>query len=102
MARRYSDRITLEFFGQQVVCHLCPDKIDPEPQIYPRHFGVTFSDKNDFDAMLELARSQGLAFFQEPFIRFPGLKEEHVSFFLKDPSNNLVEFKFYMDPSMIY
>ena len=29
LARRYQDRITLDFFGDQVVCHLSPKNIDP-------------------------------------------------------------------------
>ena len=41
LARRYDDRITLNFFGDQVVCHLS-DSIDTAPALYPRHFGVTF------------------------------------------------------------
>ncbi|MEZ4820496.1 MAG: VOC family protein [Bdellovibrionota bacterium] len=45
MARRYHDRITLDFFGDQVVCHLKPDGIDHKPQLYPRHFGHTFVEK---------------------------------------------------------
>jgi extradiol dioxygenase family protein len=102
LARRYADRITLEFFNQQVVCHLCPDKIDPDPQMYPRHFGVTFSDREDFNDILDRARKENLHFFQEPFIRFKGMAEEHSTFFLKDPSNNLLEFKLYNDPTMIY
>jgi uncharacterized protein len=28
LARRYADRITLDFFGDQLVCHLAPDKIE--------------------------------------------------------------------------
>ena len=42
LARRYNDRITLELFGDQVVCHLDPDFIPEEPKMYPRHFGITF------------------------------------------------------------
>ena len=41
LARRYDDRITLDFFGDQVVCHLS-DKWEREVDMYPRHFGVTF------------------------------------------------------------
>lgn len=102
LARRYADRVTLNFFGDQLVCHLAPDKIDESPQMYPRHFGVTFKHKEDFDALLELARKQGIDFFQELTMRFPGKVEEHFTFFLKDPSNNLLEFKFYQDSKMMY
>jgi extradiol dioxygenase family protein len=102
LARRYDDRITLEFFGDQIVCHLSPNSIDPEPTMYPRHFGRTFQDRSQFDALLQLAREQGLKFFSEPFLRFEGMREEHETFFLCDPSNNLLEFKYYNDPEMMY
>jgi extradiol dioxygenase family protein len=47
-------------------------------------------------------REAGVAFHTEPFRRFPGLQEEHATFFLRDPSNNLIEFKHYRDPAMMY
>jgi extradiol dioxygenase family protein len=34
--------------------------------------------------------------------RFDGLVEEHLTFVLRDPSNNLLEFKHYRDPRMMY
>ena len=61
LARRYADRITLDFFGDQVVCHLS-DRIDPEtsggPELYPRHFGVTFRQQEDWERLLRLARNR--------------------------------------------
>lgn len=101
LARRYADRITLDFFGDQLVCHLS-DRIDEDPQMYPRHFGITFRHRDDFDALLRLARVRGITFFAEPSRRFEGLVEEHSTFVLLDPSNNLVEFKHYLDPRMMY
>ncbi|NMP23057.1 VOC family protein [Sulfobacillus harzensis] len=101
LARRYADRITLDFFGDQVVCHLT-DKIDPRPEMYPRHFGVTFRHKDDWDRLVRLAQARELEFFQEPMRRFEGLIEEHWTFMLIDPSNNLLEFKYYLDPRMMY
>ena len=103
LARRYGDRMTLDFFGDQVVCHLSgEDRIDKLPEMYRRHFGVTFKDKREFDALLRLARKRNLRFFQEPTSRFEGLIEEHLTFLLIDPSNNLLEFKYYLDPRMMY
>lgn len=102
LARRYDDRITLDFFGDQVVCHLAPEKIDREVQMYPRHFGITFKNRVEFDNLLKLAKERELEFFQEPFTRFENLVEEHITFFLKDPSNNLLEFKYYFDSRMMY
>jgi extradiol dioxygenase family protein len=33
LARRYTDRITLNFIGDQLVCHLS-DRVDAAPQLY--------------------------------------------------------------------
>jgi extradiol dioxygenase family protein len=52
--------------------------------------------------MLERARASGTTFYREPFVRFEGRREEHLTFFLKDPSNNLLEFKYYLDSKMMY
>lgn len=101
LARRYHDRITLDFFGDQVVCHLS-DQFDEEPQMYPRHFGITFSDKSQFDNLYKLAKQREVTFFRDLSTRFEGLIEEHLTYFLQDPSNNLLEFKYYYDPRMMY
>ena len=102
LARRYEDRITLDFFGDQLVCHLSPDDVDREPRTYPRHFGITFRKRQDFEALIRLVQEQSLSFIREPHLRFDGLKEEHQTCFLADPSNNVLEFKYYFDPSMMY
>lgn len=101
LARRYDDRITLNFFGDQVVCHLS-DSIDTAPALYPRHFGVTFRERQSWEKLLNLAQARNLPFFAEPFRRFDGRREGHDAFVLRDPSNNLLEFKHYDDPEMRY
>ncbi len=102
LARRYDDRITLDFFGDQVVCHLS-DQWDRGPlTMYPRHFGVTFRRREDFDAVLYLAETRDLPFFSAAQPRFKDLAEEHLTFVLQDPSGNLIEFKHYRDPRMMY
>jgi uncharacterized protein len=101
LARRYGDRITLDFFGDQVVCHLSDD-YDRDPALYPRHFGVTFREREDWERLLALVRQRDLAVFAEPTTRFDDLVERHSTFVLRDPSNNLLEFKHYDDPRMMY
>ena len=63
LARRYDDRITLDFFGDQVVCHLS-DQVEADPTLYPRHFGVTFRHRADFDAVLYCAELRDIPFFR--------------------------------------
>ena len=102
LARRYDDRITLDFFGDQVVCHLTEmEPVDPA-SLYPRHFGITFRESRDFDALHELCVQRKIEFFADVSTRFDGLVEVHRTFVLRDPSDNLVEFKHYADPRMMY
>jgi len=102
MARRYADRITLDFFGDQLVCHLSPEKTESQATPYPRHFGVTFRERADFDRLLSRVDRQGLEFVERPFARFEGKPERHLAFFLADPSNNVLEFKYYFESEMMY
>jgi len=104
LARRYDDRITLDFFGDQIVCHKYPQKTtnDNEVEMYPRHAGITFYKKQHFKDLIKLVKTRGLKFYKKPFVRFKNTAEEHKTFFLIDPSNNLLEFKYYNDHRMMY
>lgn len=101
LARRYPDRITLDFFGDQVVCHLS-DAVDTQPDLYPRHFGVTFRQAAAFDDLLRLVGLRKLPLFRPVTTRFAGMVEEHRTVVLRDPSGNLLEFKHYLDPRMMH
>ena len=101
LARRYHDRITLDFFGDQLVCHLSDD-IPDEPVMYPRHFGVSFAKAEDFDRLLRVVEHRKLRVLAGPALRFEGTAEEHRTIALADPSNNVLEFKNYVDPRLQY
>jgi hypothetical protein len=102
LARRYPDRITLDFFGDQVVCHLTPGEPAEPKDLYPRHFGVTFKESADFEALHACAVARKIPFYFDTSLRFEGLVEEHRTFVLADPTGNLLEFKHYNDPRMMY
>lgn len=103
LARTYPDRITLDFFGDQVVCHLSEAEPRRAPlSLYPRHFGVTFARRKDFDRLHELAQMRKIPFFRDAATRFDGTPEVHWTFVLQDPFDNLLEFKHYRDPRMAY
>lgn len=102
LARRYPDRITVDFFGDQLVCHLAPDKIEAKPQLYPRHFGVTFRDRIELENLITLLQIREVPLFHGPTSRFQGSAEEHTTLCVLDPSNNVLEFKHYRDPRMMY
>jgi extradiol dioxygenase family protein len=106
LARRYDDRVTLDFFGDQLVCHLSPAPASRTPiaelQMYPRHFGVTFRESDDFERLYQLCLQRELPFFSDVSTRFEGMVEVHRTFVLADPSSNLLEFKYYPDSRMMY
>ena len=86
----------------QIVAQLAKEKPRPQRGIYPRHFGLIFGSLKEWQALERRARRRKLAFYQEPKLRFAGTPLEHRTFFLQDPSLNLLEFKFYSDPAAIF
>jgi extradiol dioxygenase family protein len=101
LARRYDDRATFDFFGDQLVCHLSED-VPHEAIAYPRHFGVSFANPEDFDRLVRLVEHRKLKVLSGPTLRFEGTAEQHRTLFLVDPSNNVIEFKNYDDPRLQY
>ena len=63
---------------------------------------MTFREAQDFDALHELCEQRKIEFFADVSTRFEGLVEVHRTFVLRDPSDNLMEFKHYADPRMMY
>lgn len=103
LARRYDDRITLDFFGDQLVCHATTPAPASSPlELYPRHFGITFVAEEEFLALYELVQLRKIPIFRDITTRFEGMAEVHRTFVLVDPSDNLIEFKHYSDPRMMY
>ena len=106
LARRYEDRVTLDFFGDQLVCHLTPSPPEVTPMaelpMYPRHFGVTFREQVDFDSLYQLCRQRDVPLYSDVSLRFEGKVEVHQTFVACDPSSNLIEFKHYVDHRMMY
>ncbi len=101
-ARRYDDRVSFNFFDHQIVCHLEPSEIDEKAKVYPRHFGMTFLRLEDFDRVYLQCKNSGYPLFLERSVRWPEKPERHETFFIADPSNNVLEFKYYEDPIFIY
>lgn len=100
---RESERALIFQFGpHQIVAHKIDAPLPPQQGIYPRHFGLIFLDKDEFVAFIAKINAKQINYEIPPKIRFANSKIEHHSFFLKDPSNNLLEFKYYTFPSAIF
>ena len=102
VGRRSKQAVTLGLAGHQLVGHLVPEPPPKQQGIYPRHFGLVFLSQDDWQALADRAKAKGLTFYQQPRVRFPGTRIEHRTFFLEDPSYNLLEFKHYTYESAMF
>ena len=57
-----------------------------------RHFGIIL-DWNDWKKLSQKLIQKKLDFIVEPHIRFKGKSGEQATLFIKDPSDNILEFK---------
>lgn len=101
LGRQSDSAMILGLAGNQIVAHLVKESME-QKGIYPRHFGLVFTSEKDWQALVERAKAKGLKFYQEPRHRYPGQRTEHRTFFLEDPSHNLLEFKHYTHESAIF
>ena len=102
LGRESATAVTLGLAGHQLVGHLVEPPPPPQKGIYPRHFGLVLTSEKDWQALCDRAKAKGLRFYQEPRRRFPGTRLEHATFFLEDPSHNVLEFKCYTHESAIF
>lgn len=102
VGRENASSVILNLYGHQLVGHLVHEPIVPQRGIYPRHFGIVFTAEADWEALVSRAQQQGLSFYQLPKTRFVDSPLEHRTFFLEDPFQNLLEFKYYRHPEAIF
>lgn len=100
--RENSHALILNLYGHQLVAHVTKEPLSPQRTIYPRHFGLIFTQERDWEDLLERAQLQQLLFREEPKNRFIGSLLEHRTFFLEDPFYNLMELKYYRHPEAIF
>jgi len=101
--------IDFDFFGHQLVAHLV------EPQDHPSaatnavdghavpasHFGVIL-DWDQYQQFVLMLEQKGVEFVIQPYVRFAGRKGEQATLFVRDPSNNYLEFKAFRDIEMLF
>ncbi len=102
LGRQSSHAVLLRFKDHQIVAQLTTEPLTRQKGIYPRHFGLIFTNEEEWKEVVERARTHGLKFYQHPRRRFPGTRLEHQTFFLEDPSHNLLEFKHYTHDTAIF
>lgn len=102
MGRESRHALIFNLYGHQLVAHVSQEPPTPQKGIYPRHFGLIFTEESDWEALLERVQQRNLTFYEQPKLRFSGQLTEHRTFFLQDPFYNLLEFKFYRHHEAIF
>ena len=106
---RESDRwIDFNFFGHQVSAHVKPeatDIIQTNPvdgeSVPVRHFGLVL-DWHAWHKLVDRLDERSIKYLIKPTVRFKGQVGEQATFFIKDPSDNALEFKSFKDMSQLF
>ena len=102
VGRENKAAVIFNFYGTQLVGHVTQEALHRQPGIYPRHLGLILPTKADWQQICDRAKEQNLVFYHQPKLRFPQQSLEHYAFFLEDPFHNLLEFKYYIEPEVIF
>lgn len=102
LGRETSNALILNLRQNQIVGHRIAEPLPYPETIYPRHFGLIFPTHAEWEALHQRAQIKNLKFFRPSSLRHPQQLTEHYSFFLIDPTNNLLEFKFYTNSEAIF
>ncbi len=100
--------IDFDFNGHQLSAHLKPEEctetktnnVDKE-KVPVRHFGMIMQ-WNKWEELASALRKKNVGFLIEPVVRFQGKAGEQGTFFIKDPSGNVMEFKTFKDMSNLF
>ena len=108
LGRESETWIDFNFFGHQIVAHLSPEdcheiksnKVDGD-KVPSRHFGVILSWEN-WDSLCGKLKKNKVQFRINPKIRFKNEKGQQGTFFIDDPSGNVLEFKSFKHDLMVF
>ena len=100
--------VDFDFFGNQLSLHIghtikeleSDSKVDNVEVPLP-HFGCVL-DWDLFHNLADKLKLAGIVFVIEPTIRFEGMPGEQATMFLKDYSQNSLEFKSYRNPNEVF
>ena len=90
--------IDFNFYGHQLVCHEVKKSVNKNSNdvdgnnVPVPHFGIILG-WDQFQKLSANLQSKNINFIIEPTIRFKGKVGEQAIMFLKDPSDNAIEFK---------
>ena len=102
--------VDFNFFGHQLVAHLGDpnlvasatiEKLVDGDLVPGPHFGIIL-DEIGWKILIHKLTESKWPFEIAPHLKFKGQPGEQWTMFLRDPSGNALEFKFFEDPSQIF
>jgi hypothetical protein len=100
--------VDFNFFGHQISAHKIDKKLsdsDTNPvdghNVPSRHFGIVM-EMGKWEYLVKRLNKKRAKFIIEPNVRFKGEKGEQATFFIQDPSGNVLEFKAFKNDQMIF
>lgn len=108
LGRESPEWIDFDFYGHQITAHLKPEacsnalanEVDGD-QVPVRHFGVIL-EWSEWEALSQKLQARGWPFHISPKIRFHNQPGEQGTFFIRDPSGNILEFKTFKSHTNIF
>lgn len=102
VGRVRDDWLDVWFFGLQLTLQERPSEVRPVAEQGVRHFGVVLSDRKEFAQIVERIRTAGWNWIAEPAMHSAEELSGKVGGKLSDPSGNVIEVKYYDDPSAYF
>jgi extradiol dioxygenase family protein len=99
IGRVRDDWIDVWFFGLQLSLQLRPDEVTAPDKQGVRHFGVVLEDRAAFEILETRLRAAHVDWLSEPSTHAQAVLSGKTSGKLADPSGNVIEIKYYDDPS---
>jgi len=93
--RERDDWLDILVWGHQVTLQLRPGEVLPRDAQGKRHFGVVLPWR-EWESEVARIRERG-GFVVEPQVLLAGTPDEQAKFYLRDPSDNVIEVKAYRD-----
>ena len=108
IGRESESWVDFNLYGHQIVAHLASEecsyissnKVD-EDQIPCRHFGVIL-DWHEWKELFKKLDLLKINFLINPKVRFKNKSGEQGTFFIKDPSGNVLEFKTFKSDADVF
>lgn len=99
--------VDIDFWGNELTLHQSENKGHREPHptdamtVCVPHLGIHLSAQ-DFEDVKKRVEASAFDYYEKPYRRFKGTKQELETFFIEDPNGNMVEVKTMMNPEILF